>query len=364
MKPTLLAGASGLAAIAMLAAQPAAAQPSYQPALQDQLAYAAEHPTKTGDFQLIPLRPLQEVHGQEGVVTIQNGVYVLQGPDGNVTVQIGPEGSVVVDSARKEHGAELVAELKKLTGPHTMRFFFETNGDPERTEAGQMVRNAGNAIFGGNMAGQAGDLAHESVHMSHENVLNRLSGIGKDKAVDDGLWPKETYAEATYDFHLNGEGIQFFHEPAAHTDGDSIVFFRRSDVVVAGDVWDSNTYPRIDVAHGGSIQGELDALNHIIAITIPGNKQEGGTLVVPGRGRPGDEAELVEYRDMITIIRDRVRDMAKKGMTLEQIKAAKPSFDYDGRWGSTSGPWTTDMFISAVYDGVKPQGPQKKGAAK
>ena len=123
MKPNLLAGAAGLAAIMMLA-QPAAAQPSRQPALDDQLAYAAEHPTKTGNFQLIPLRPLQEVHGQEGMVTIQNGIYVLQGPDGNVTVQIGPEGSVVVDSARKEHGAELVAELKKLVGPHTMRFFF------------------------------------------------------------------------------------------------------------------------------------------------------------------------------------------------------------------------------------------------
>src|SRR5262249_53757116 len=158
-----------------------------------------------------------------------------------------------------------------------------TNGDPERTGSGDLVRLSGNAIFGGNMAGQVGDLAHEAVHMSHENVLNRLSGLQKDKAVDDMLWPKETYPEDTYAFYMNMEGVQFSHEPAAHTDGDSIVFFRRSDVLAVGDVWDSTSYPRVDLAHGGSIQGEIDALNHIIAITIPGPKQEGGTLVVPGR---------------------------------------------------------------------------------
>jgi glyoxylase-like metal-dependent hydrolase (beta-lactamase superfamily II) len=359
MRLSLLACAGSLAAGALAA--PAWAQPARQPVLTEQLAYAADNP-QTGAFQVIPLRVLNEVHGQEGVVTTQNGVYVLQGPDGNVTVQIGPEGSVVIDSARKERAAELVAALKKLTGQHTIRFFFKTNGDPERSEASEAVVKAGKAIFGGNMAGQAADLANEAVHMSHENVLNRLSGVGKDKALDDALWPKETYAEDEYDFHLNDEGVQFFHEPNAHTDGDSIVFFRRSDVIAAGDLWDTTSYPRIDLANGGSINGLLAGLTHIIALTIPGNKQEGGTLVVPGRGRPGDEAEVVEYRDMLTIIRDRIRDMAAKGMTLEQIKAAKPTFDYDGRYGATSGPWTTDMFINAVYEGVKPQRGQRARA--
>ncbi|HTK35324.1 MAG TPA: hypothetical protein VL358_08585 [Caulobacteraceae bacterium] len=362
MKSSLLGGVAALAALTTLAGS-AAAQPSRQPALDDQLAYAARAP-KAGTFQLIPLREIMEVRGQEGpIATLQNGVYVLQGPDGNVTVQIGPEGSVVVDSARKEHADELLAQLKQLVGPHTMRYYLNTNGDPERVESSEAVRKAGQAIFGGNMVAQVADLAGESVHLSHQNVLDRLSGVGasKDPAVAQGQWPKETYAEDEYDFHFNGEGIQLFHEPAAHTDGDSIVFFRRSDVVVAGDLWDTNTYPRIDIAHGGSIQGELDGLNHIIDITIPSYKQEGGTLVVPGRGRPGDEAEVVEYRDMITIIRDRIRDMAAKGMTLEQVKAARPTLDYDGRYGATTGPWTTDMFISAVYAGVKPQ--KKTGKA-
>ncbi|HTI66902.1 MAG TPA: hypothetical protein VL460_05065 [Caulobacteraceae bacterium] len=358
MKSSLLAAVAALAL-----AGTAAAQPSRQPALEDQLAYAAQAP-KAGTFQLIPLRVLQEVRGQEGMITIQNGIYVLQGPDGNVTVQIGPEGSVVIDSARKAQAAELVAALKALVGPHTIRFVFTTNGDPERAEAAYDVRKSGKAIFGGNVAGQASDLAGEAVHMSHQAVLDRLSGIGKDKAVDETEWPKETYAEEDYDFHFNDEGVQFFHAPAAHTDGDSVVFFRRSDVVVAGDLWDTGAYPRIDTAHGGTVQGVLDGLNHVVELTIPGNKQEGGTLVVPGRGRPGDEAEVVEYRDMVTIIRDRIKDMADKGMTLDQIKAAKPSFDYDGRYGSTTGPWTTDMFISAVYEGVKPARPQRRRAAR
>lgn len=352
---SLLAGAGLAAVLLALAVQPAQAQSSRQPALQDQLDYVARNPQPAGKFTVIPLRPLVQVRGQEGVVTTQNGIYVLAGPDGNTTVQVGPEGAVVVDAQSKENTPELVAELKKLLGPSLIRFVFITNGDPQRSGGAEILRKAGKAIFGGNMAGQASDLANEAVHMSHENVLNRLSGVSGDPAAEEGIWPKETYAEDEYDFHLNDEGVQFFHAPKAHTDGDSIVFFRRSDVIVAGDLWDTNIYPRIDLAHGGSIQGVLDGLNHIIELTIPGNKQEGGTLVVPGRGRPGDEADIVEYRDMLTIIRDRIKDMADKGMTLEQIKAAKPTFDYDGRYGATSGPWTTDMFINAVYEGVKPQ---------
>jgi glyoxylase-like metal-dependent hydrolase (beta-lactamase superfamily II) len=347
--------AGAAAALLAIAAGPAAAQPSRQPSLDVQLSYATRA-VPTGTFQLVPLRELVQVRGQEGVVTVQNGLYVLQGPDGNVTVQVGPEGAVVIDAQRKELGEPLVAELKKLIGPVPIRFFFTTNGDPERAGAGEIVRKAGKAVFGGNMAGQASDLANEAVHLSHENVLLRLSGSnGRDPASEEGLWPKETYAEGDYDFHFNDEGVQLFHAPAAHTDGDSIVFFRRSDVVVAGDLWDTNTYPRIDLARGGGVDGVIAGLNHVIELTIPGAKQEGGTLVVPGRGRPGDESEVVEYRDMVVIIRDRIKDMADKGRTLEQVKAAKPTFDYDGRYGAATGPWTTDMFIAAVYEGVKPQ---------
>ena len=281
-------------------------------------------------------------------------------------IQLGPDGAIVIDSQRAAQGAALVAELKKITGPTTpIRFFFNTNGDPGHAGASAAVRDAGQQVFGGNMAAQASDLADTAVHMAQENVLNRLSAPG---GLTDGMtetvWPKETYASDWYDFYFNGEGVQLIHAPAAHTDGDSLVYFRKSDVVVAGEVWNTLTYPVIDMDHGGTIQGEIDALNKLIDLTIPRDKQEGGTLVVPGRGRIGDEAEIVEYRDMVTIIRDRIKAMADKGMTLEQVKAAKPTFDYDGRYGATSGPLTTDMFISAVYAGVKPQRPQGKRASR
>jgi glyoxylase-like metal-dependent hydrolase (beta-lactamase superfamily II) len=295
-------------------------------------------------------------------IQIRDNIYVIAGPDGNVVVQTGVDGGIVVDGQRAELGKPLVAELKKLTTDAApVRYYFNTNGDPGHAGANEEVRNSGRQVLGGNMAGQAGDLAETAVHMAHENVLVRLSS---GEGASEGAYPKETYASDWYDFYFNGEGVQLIHAPAAHTDGDSMIYFRKSDVIAAGEVWNTITYPVIDTAHGGSIQGEIDALNKIIDLTIPRDKQEGGTLVVPGRGRVGDEAEIVEYRDMVTIIRDRIKAMADKGMTLEQVKAAKPTFDYDGRYGAATGPWTTDMFVSAVYAGVKPQRPQRTRASR
>jgi glyoxylase-like metal-dependent hydrolase (beta-lactamase superfamily II) len=139
------------------------------------------------------------------------------------------------------------------------------------------------------------------------------------------------------------------HQPAAHTDGDSVVFFRRSDVIVTGDIFDITSYPVIDAESGGTFTGLLDALNRIIDLAVPEDWQDGGTLVVPSHGRIADESDLVEYRDMVTIVRDRVRDLIDKGMTLDEVQAARPTFEYDGRYGSTSGAWTTEMFVEAAY---------------
>ncbi len=159
--------------------------------------------------------------------------------------------------------------------------------------------------------------------------------------------PTDGYLD-TKELFFNGEPIQIMHQPAAHTDGDVVVFFRRSDVVAAGDIFVTTTYPVIDIAAGGTITGVIAALNNLIHITIPEEKQEGGTYVIPGHGRLSDEADVVDYRDMVTIVRDRIQNMIKSGMTLDQVKAAKPTRDYDGRYGATSG-WTTDMFVEAVY---------------
>ena len=155
-----------------------------------------------------------------------------------------------------------------------------------------------------------------------------------------------------------------WHVPAAHSDGDLIVFFRKSDVIVAGDVIAADRYPYIDAKNGGSIQGIIDGLNRIVATAVPEYNQQGGTRVIPGHGRIMNQSDVVEYRDMATIIRDRIAQLAKEGKTLEQVKAMHPTLDYDGIYGSTTGPWTTDMFIDEVYKEVTAKPAARAGAGR
>ena len=177
--------------------------------------------------------------------------------------------------------------------------------------------------------------------------MNGMTG-GKS-SWPSGAWPTDPYSGSPKKLYSNDEGIEIIHVPAAHTDGDSIVFFRRSDVVSAGDIFVTTGYPVIDLQKGGSIQGIIDGLNRILDLTIAKQEVEGGTYVIPGHGRLCDQFDVLEYRDMVTIIRDRVQDMIKKNKTLEEIKTAHPTEDYDARYGAKTGPWTTDMFIEAVY---------------
>ena len=182
---------------------------------------------------------------------------------------------------------------------------------------------------------------------AQQNVLTQVSApTGQKAPLPVGAWPTESYPEWK-ELFLNNEAIQIFHVPAAHSDGDSLLFFRRSDVVVTGDIFSTISYPVI--GKGGSINGVIAGLNRIIEITIPKDWQEGGTMVIPGHGRICDEADVVEYRDMVTIIRDRIQAMIKRGMTLDRVKAARPTLEYDSRYGSDTSPWTTAMFIEAVY---------------
>jgi len=190
--------------------------------------------------------------------------------------------------------------------------------------------------------------------ISHENVLNRVSApTGKQSTVPPAGWPTSTFIDNEKKLFFNGEGIEVVHMPNAHTDGDSIVFFRKSDVIATGDLFTTVMYPVIDTAAGGNIQGIVEALDRIVDMIIPVYGQEGGTMVVPGHGRLCDLGDVINYREMTIIIRDRVQDMVKKGMTLEQVKAAKPTFDYDPLYGTATGFWTTDMFVEAVYKSLK-----------
>jgi glyoxylase-like metal-dependent hydrolase (beta-lactamase superfamily II) len=194
--------------------------------------------------------------------------------------------------------------------------------------------------------------------------MSAPTGQTATRGIDD--WPTDTFFTARKNFWYGGEPIEMWNEPAAHSDGDIIVFFRKSDVIVAGDIIAADRYPYIDAKNGGSIQGIINGLNRIVGMAVPEYNQQGGTRVIPGHGRVLNQSDVVEYRDMATIIRDRIAAAAKEGKTLAQIKAMRPTLDYDGNYGSTSGPWTTDMFIDEVYKEVtaKPAAPAGAKPAK
>ena len=271
---------------------------------------------------------------------VQGNVHVLMGDGGNITVQTGKDGVMLVDTGFAPLAPKAMAEIRMLSdGP--IRWIVNTHVHTDHT--------GGNAEMA--KLGMTGESIGPPRIVAQSNVLNRMSAppSGNQPKIPEAAWPNDEYFLPSKDFFFNGEAVVVYHVPAAHTDGDSLVFFRRSDVLSTGDVFTPANYPIIDVARGGSVQGEIAALNRIIDITVPAKYQEGGTMVIPGHGRLCDEADVVEYRNMLTVIRDRFRDMIHKGMTLEQVKAAKPTLDYDTQYGATTGFWTTDMFVDAVY---------------
>ena len=178
---------------------------------------------------------------------------------------------------------------------------------------------------------------------------------GKAAPAPTDAWPTQTYFDEFFKLseYVNGEAVILYHAPAATTDGDSIVYFRHSEVISAGNLFSTISYPLIDLGKGGSIQGVIDGLNHILDLAVAEYRSQGGTWIIPGRGRLADTGDVASYRNMLVMIRDRVRDLMKKGMTLEQVKAARPTMDFDGRYGSTTGAWTTNMFIEAVYKSLQ-----------
>jgi cyclase len=283
-----------------------------------------------------------EIH----VLHVQGQVYMLVGDGGNITVQVGKDGVLLVDTGLAAMSDRLLAEIKKLSD-QPIRYIINTHAHADHTGGNEKVAKAGMTIAGGNVSGNISDAGEGAAVLAHQKVLDRLSA--PEAKTPFGALPTDTYITDEKPMYFNGEGIQIIHQPAAHTDGDSFVFFRKSDVVSAGDIFVPTSYPIIDLQRGGSIQGIINGLNRLIEMTIPAEKQEAGTYVIPGHGRLCDQADVVEYRDMATIIRERVQDMIKKGMTLEQVKAAKPTRDYDPEYGATSGFWTTDMFVEAVY---------------
>jgi cyclase len=279
---------------------------------------------------------------------VQGNVWMLVSGTVNAAVQIGDEGVLVVDTMTEALAEPMVAEIKRLAGDKPIRWIINTHAHPDHTGGNAKVAAAGRSIIAGNFAGQAGQAAANFAQIiAHENTGNRLAEA--KPALPVHATPAETFFGAQHELYFNDEAVQLIHVPSAHSDGDLMVFFRKSDVLVAGDLYINTTFPVINVAQGGSINGILAAANRIIDVTVPRKKQEGGTFVIPGHGRLADEADVVEFRDMTTILRDRFADAVKRKQTLAQVKAAKLVRDYEGRYGAAQGFWTTDAFVEAVY---------------
>ncbi len=283
-----------------------------------------------------------------GTLHVQGSVHLLAGAGANVLVQTGPLGVVVVDTGLPQLADRVLAAIRRLS-PRPIRFVINTHAHPDHAGANEQLAGAGAPVSGRGVAVVgAGQTARAEI-VAHELVLHRMSGTSGEPPTAAAAWPTTTFSYPQKEFFTNGEGIQIVHQGSAHTDGDSLVFFRRSDVIAAGDVYSTETYPVIDAGRGGSIGGVLDGLNRLLALAISGEKTEGGTMIVPGHGRVSDEADLVEYRDMVTIVRDRIQAMVDKKMTLDQVKAARPTLDWDARYGSDTGAWTTAAFVETIY---------------
>jgi glyoxylase-like metal-dependent hydrolase (beta-lactamase superfamily II) len=233
---------------------------------------------------------------------------------------------------------KVLATIRKLSDK-PIRYIVNTHAHADHTGGNEVIGKAGSTTQG-----------NPTPIVAHENVLARMSAaVGERTVAPTAAWPTNSYVTASKDFFFNDEPIRLFHDAAAHTDGDTIALFRRSDVLVAGDILVTTSYPVIDLASGGGVQGVIDGLNRLLDLAVPQHEQEGGTYIVPGHGRICDEADVLEYRDMVTIVRDRVQDMIDRRLTVDQVTAARPTLDYDLRYGSASGPWTTAMFVEAVY---------------
>lgn len=297
--------------------------------------------------------------GEIHTIHVQGNVYMLIGDGSNIAVQTGEQGALLVDAGEGKRSDKVIAEIRRLAGDKPIQFIVNTNFRAEHTGGNAKVRAAGAdpSLLGSFFSGQFADAGEGATIIAHQNVQNLLSAnaaINSDKsgASSDG-WPSDTFLEGRRRKYYNDEAVEILWQPNAVTDGDSIVHFRKSDVIVTGDIFTTTQYPVIDIDDGGSIFGLIDALDNILDRTVYRHLGEGGTMIIPGHGRVTDEYEVSEYRDMLAIIRDRVQAMIDEGAALDQVKAARVTVDYDDLYGANTGSWTTENFVEAVYTSLK-----------
>jgi len=293
--------------------------------------------------QPIPQEP--EVAGEMELIHVQGKVWLIAGLGGNIAVQIGEQGIVVVDTGAEGFGQQVVDAIASLSD-RPIRYIINTSIGAQHV--------GGNAVLGPLPGGRprGAERGAQGNVLAQETVLFGMSvarGPGGEQIYPQEAWPTDGYYEGQRGFIFNGEGIDVIHMPNAHTEGDSIVYFRGSNVLVSGDIYTTSSLPMVDYSRGGSFQGLIAALDRMLDITIPDDLMEGGTYIIPGHGYISDEADLVEYRDMTYIIRDRLqRLIVEEGRDLDGVKEAHPVLGWEGRYGREE--WSVDMFLEAVYE--------------
>ena len=274
------------------------------------------------------------VNGPVKTVHVSGGVYVLVGGGANIVVQVGDEGVLVVDTGAAAAADSILAAIRDLS-KRPIRWIVNTTLDPDHVGNNERMSNAGRTVNG-----------NPAAIIAHEKLPIRMLKLPVPVPVS--ARPLNTFFGDVRDLYFNDDPIFIYRSPG-HTDGDVLVHFRRADVIAAGETFLTTTYPVIDMANGGTTQGFIDGLNRILDLAVPKHLEEGGTYIVPGHGRICDEADVLEYHDMIVIVRDRIRDAITKGMTLDQIQAARLTRDYDPRYAAASDPASTAKFVEFIY---------------
>ena len=283
------------------------------------------------------------------VLHVQGNVYLITGAGGNIAMQVGDETTLLVDTGLAESSEQVRTAIRKIA-KRPIGFILNTTIDRDHIGGNEALAKGG--VY---MLTSANQQRSQAAILAHLNLLNRLTeSDAKTFGIGTGGLPTDTFDGDAWRLGSNDEPVILEHPASAHTDTDMTVLFRKSDVIVAGDLFDMTKYPVIDEKRGGSITGILKTLNHLsVEVAVPKRNEEGGTYIIPGHGRICDRYDIAIYRDMLTIIRGRIQDLVDKGKTVEEVKAAKPTYDYDGEFGVSTGPWTTDMFVAAVYRELK-----------
>ena len=330
--------------------------------------------------------------GAVHVLPVQGNVFMLVADGVNVTASVGPEGVALVNTGTEAMSDKVVAAVRQIAAavvsppatnscfgitcpgtwgwsspyinavisspasPKPLRYIINTSAAPEHIGGNERLAAAGSFQRGGEFGGAVASVGQRASVVAHENVLNRMSAPGGTaKPFPQAAWPTDTFFDEFHKLpaYFNGEAVIVYHAPEANSDGDSFVYFRRSEVISAGNLFSTVQYPVIDRAAGGSIDGVIRGLNAILDLAVAEYRGQGGTWVIPGRGRLSDTADVASYRNMLVMIRDRIQDQIDKGRTREQVRAARPTLDFDARYGADTGPWTTAMFVEAVYGSLE-----------